>query len=273
MKVDMPRWSEGVQEDIKSIWTEIQTLCFNSADEFSADVLTDSHYATTGIFDQAENAAYLAPFQDALLQKLVRCNKGGKIVSPRRGLNKANAFLKDAEACRKSLLAAFIHSCDEPPENHQLFRMLYRQADGETNRWHRNLRRYQGTFLLGNPRANASSDPKSLDELAKYWPLQPELSWAFAYMFGVVRPVENRLISHFSSLPEEYETFMFVKALSLTGTSPRKNWLYGVRNGDMDLILKRSHINASFALVKAVHEAIRDKIAPDDGKSKISRLF
>jgi len=267
VEIDMHAWSGTTRGDVVSLWEGIdKSLTFGTANRFSAEVLTDDHYATQGLFDRAENQAYLVPFQQRLLRSIVACDDDENILSKRQDLDRVNAFLKGAEDCRKSLMAAFLYSCSDPPEGFQFFQMIYRQADSETNRWHRNIRKYQATFLLGNPRAKSADDPKSLDEVARYWPLQPQLSRAFAYMFGVVRPVEISLMRHFEFLPEEFETFMFVKAPKLKSTPGKirqKNWLYGTRRNDLNTILKGSEINASFTLMKLVNQAINKRLNPD----------
>jgi len=277
VEIDMRAWSKTAREDVVSVWDEIdKSLSSGTADGFSAEVLTDNHYATQGVFERAENQAYLIPFRNLLLRSIVTCDADENILSKRQDLDGVNAFLKRAEDCRKSLMAAFLYSCSDPPEGFQLLQMIYRQADSETNRWHRNIRKYQATFLLGNPRAKSADDPKSLDEVARYWPLQPQLSRAFAYMFGVVRSVEIRLMRHFGFLPEEFETFMFVKAPKLKSTPGnirRKNWLYNTRRNDLNTVLKHSEINASFVLLKLVNQAIIKRIKPDQENGEILCLL
>jgi len=210
MEVDTELWSKLVRDDVRSLWSGIEGVIPKEAvqglQDFDAGQLVDDPLSDKCIFDHPANVGYLLKFQNEVLQSLVGCHMDD--VDVNIDLDTVNKFLKALEELRAHLMSALVHSSGVPPRAFQLACLLFRNLNGLSQR-HRNLRKWKDDWLYGN--VVAKQDGRQ--EYAAYWLMCPEVSRACAYLFGVLRPVEEYLLDHFRFAEAwQFHHYMFVKA-------------------------------------------------------------
>ena len=163
------------------------------------------------LYSNTVNATNLLPFQTAMWTELSTLLKKAPTSKLRTSI--ANTFMQSMQRLRDSFLSIFLPTSGVTPRPRQVAEAKYR-ADPNFPKLHRNLRIAIGMTFLGNFENKVHKGKES----QSYHPLAPQLVMPIHFLLGVVRPVENSLLAEYNLPVKEYNSYIFVKAPTLSGT-------------------------------------------------------